>query len=84
LTAGEFAANFAAFAGSKRAMNRDTLITAMLVIAGIVLAFVLFGAGVRWKSKRPAEPPSASTTAATEQCRSEFLKGTDIRHVTST
>jgi len=66
LTTAAFALKFAAFAGSGR-MNRDTLISVLLVIAGIVLAFVLFGAGVRWKSKRPAEPPSASTTAATEQ-----------------
>ncbi len=32
-------------------MNRDTLITALLVVAGIVLALALFGAGVLWKSK---------------------------------
>ena len=32
-------------------INRDTLITVLLVVAGIVLALVLFGAGVFWKSK---------------------------------
>ena len=32
-------------------INRDTLITALLVVAGIVLALALFGAGVLWKSK---------------------------------
>jgi len=50
-----------------RLMNRDTLITVLLVIAGMVLAFVLFGAGVRWKSKRSADRPTASTTTAAEQ-----------------
>jgi len=48
-------------------MNRDTLITVLLVIAGIVLAFVLFGAGVQWKSKRSADRPITSTTTAAEQ-----------------
>jgi hypothetical protein len=33
----------------------------------IVLGLVLFGAGVRWKSKRSAELPIASTTTAAEQ-----------------
>jgi hypothetical protein len=32
-------------------INRDTLITALLVVAGIVLALALFGAGVLWRSK---------------------------------
>jgi hypothetical protein len=32
-------------------INRDTLITALLVVAGIVMALALFGAGVLWKSK---------------------------------
>src|SRR5215471_909585 len=32
-------------------MNRDTLITVLLVIAGVVLAFVLFGAGAFWKGR---------------------------------
>ena len=32
-------------------MKRDTLINVLLIIAGIVLAFVLFEAGVLWKSK---------------------------------
>ena len=41
---------FVAFQGAM-AMKRDTLITVLLVMAGIVLAFVLFGAGVWWKSK---------------------------------
>ncbi len=32
-------------------MKRDTLITILLVIAGIVLALALFGAGVLWKGR---------------------------------
>jgi hypothetical protein len=32
-------------------INRDTLITTLLVVAGIVLALALFGAGVLWRSK---------------------------------
>jgi hypothetical protein len=32
-------------------MKRETLITVALVIAGIILAFVLFGAGACWKSR---------------------------------
>jgi hypothetical protein len=49
-------------------MKRDTLIILLLVIAGIVLAFVLFGAGVWWKSKT---------------VRRAGLQRTDILHVTS-
>jgi hypothetical protein len=32
-------------------MKRDTLMTILLVIAGIILAFALFGAGVFWKGR---------------------------------
>jgi hypothetical protein len=32
-------------------INRDTLVTALLVVAGLVLALALFGAGVLWRSK---------------------------------
>jgi hypothetical protein len=41
---------FVAFQGAM-AMKRDTLITVLLVMAGIVLAFVLFGAGAFWKGR---------------------------------
>ncbi len=34
-------------------MKRDTLINILLVIAGILLAFALFGAGALWKGKTP-------------------------------
>jgi len=59
-------------------MSRDTLITVLLVIAGIVLAFVLFGAGVRWKSKRSAERAITLTTAV-EQKKPETSRRT-ARH----
>jgi hypothetical protein len=49
-------------------MKRDTLITVLLVIAGIVLAIVLFGAGIWWKGKT---------------VRRAGLQGPDILHVTS-
>lgn len=32
-------------------MNRDLVINVLLIIAGIVLAIALFGAGVMWKSR---------------------------------
>jgi hypothetical protein len=79
LTAGEFAPNFAAFDGPKP-MNRDTLITVLLVIAGIVLSFVLFGAGVWWKSKTVRRAfLSFDNHAAEPSVRGEFLKGTDLQ-----
>jgi hypothetical protein len=36
------------FRGAKK-MQRDTVINALLVIAGLMLAIALFGAGVLWK-----------------------------------
>jgi len=32
-------------------MKRDTVINVLLVMAGIILAFVLFGAGALWRGK---------------------------------
>jgi len=37
-------------------MRRDLAINILLIIAGIVLAFVLFGAGAMWKSKVSVRP----------------------------
>jgi len=39
-------------------MTRDTVINVLLIIAGIVLAIALFGAGVFWKGKaaKPIDP----------------------------
>jgi hypothetical protein len=45
-------------------MKRDTLITFLLVIAGIVLAFVLFWAGARWKGKTSSQHASVAITTA--------------------
>ena len=36
-------------------MNRDLVIDILLILAGIVLAFALFGAGALWKSKKPTD-----------------------------
>lgn len=41
-------------------MNRDLIINILLILAGIVLAFALFGAGVLWKSTRTTKTPSLS------------------------
>jgi hypothetical protein len=41
-------------------MKRDTVINVLLIIAGIVLAIALFGAGVLWKSKAARSPRSFS------------------------
>jgi hypothetical protein len=32
-------------------MNRDLVINVLLIVAGIVLAFLLFGAGAVWRGK---------------------------------
>ena len=36
---------------TREKMTRDTLITILLVVAGVLLAIVLFGAGALWKGK---------------------------------
>ena len=41
-------------------MKRDLVINIVLIVVGVVLAFLLFAAGVRWKSKTPTARPSAS------------------------
>jgi hypothetical protein len=46
-------------------MRRDTLITVLLVIAGIVLAFILFGAGALWRG-RTAPKRSSQTDVRQE------------------
>ena len=48
-------------------MNRDLVINILLILAGIVLALALFGAGVLWKSRAPTKTsglvkPQASET----------------------
>jgi len=49
-------------------MNRDVVINILLILAGIVLAIALFGAGVAWKSRAATKnsgfvKPNASETA---------------------
>lgn len=43
-------------------MKRDTAINLLLIIAGIVLAIALFGAGILWKSRATEGPKSYSGT----------------------
>jgi hypothetical protein len=38
-------------------MNRDLVINILLILAGLVLAIALFGAGVLWKSRAPTKAP---------------------------
>ncbi len=42
-------------------INREMLIAVLLVIAGIVLAFALFGAGVLWRSRASPKHLSAAS-----------------------
>jgi hypothetical protein len=49
-------------------LNRDLVINILLILAGIVLAIALFGAGVLWKSTAPTKTsglvnPHAGETA---------------------
>jgi len=45
-------------------MKRYLLINILLVIAGILLALALFGAGAVWKGKKQSSRPSVSAPAA--------------------
>jgi hypothetical protein len=45
-------------------VKRHLLINILLVIAGIVLALVLFGAGAMWKGRMQPAHPSVSAHAA--------------------
>ena len=42
-------------------MNRDTVINVLLIIAGIVLAIALFGAGVLWRRGAARSPKALSS-----------------------
>jgi hypothetical protein len=48
-------------------MKRDLVINIVLIVVGVVLAFLLFAAGVRWKSKTSTGRPSASIAGPAEQ-----------------
>jgi hypothetical protein len=51
-------------------MKRDTVINVLLIIAGILLAFALFGAGAFWKGKSSSKRSSqlTSTLIANPRC----------------
>lgn len=51
-------------------MNRNLVINVLLILAGIVLAFALFGAGVLWKSRT-----AKTSRQITETVGSIFLQG---------
>ena len=42
-------------------MERDTVINVLLIIAGIVLALALFGAGALWRAGATKSPKSLSS-----------------------
>ena len=44
-------------------MKRDTVVNVLLIIAGIVLALALFGAGVLWKGGAAKSPRTISPAA---------------------
>jgi hypothetical protein len=48
-------------------MKRDLVINIVLIVVGVVLAFLLFAAGVLWKSKTSTGRPSASIAGPAEQ-----------------
>jgi hypothetical protein len=54
-------------------MKRDTVINILLIIAGIVLAIVLFGAGAVWKGKvQPTRPSVLSALRPERQWQRPF------------
>lgn len=73
---------------NRRLPNRDTLITILLIFAGIVLAVTLFGAGAIWKGRSrphntgvggvfslwcvPALAVTSTTTLRRTLCESEY------------
>jgi hypothetical protein len=44
-------------------MKRDTIVNVLLIIAGIVLAIALFGAGVVWRNKTATKSTSGNITS---------------------
>jgi hypothetical protein len=53
-------------------MSRQTLVTALLIIAGIVLAIALFAAGVLWHSR--AGSGLNFTQGATKSCTEQLQR----------
>jgi hypothetical protein len=44
-------------------MNRDLVINVLLIVAGVLLAFLLFGAGALWRSKSRPKTSHAVTSS---------------------
>ena len=63
-------------------MKRDTVINVLLIIAGIVLALVMFWAGARWKSNASVEQAALTTNASQFRGSQRILKG-KVLYVTS-
>jgi hypothetical protein len=55
-------------------MKRDLVINIVLIVVGVVLAFLLFAAGVRWKSKTSTGRPSTSIRGPAEQMRDHLRR----------
>jgi hypothetical protein len=55
-------------------MKRDLVINIVLIVVGVVLAFLLFAAGVRWKSKTSTGRPSASIAGPAGQMERDHLR----------
>lgn len=56
-------------------MNRDLVINILLVLAGIVLAIALFGAGVLWRGRNPTKNSHRETPKTTETADIQHLPG---------
>jgi len=66
-------------------MKRDLLINVLLIIAGILLAFVLFGAGAMWKGKtQPRRSVLSSAPAAEKEQRQANEKRNSEEAITKT
>lgn len=52
-------------------MKRDTVINVLLIVAGIMLAIALFGAGVLWKRGAATSPKSLLSAPSLSQGESE-------------
>jgi len=61
---------------AKTAARREAIVTALLVIVGPVLAFVLFAAGVLWRGRSYAERPKTSNSTPAEKTGAELKSNT--------
>jgi hypothetical protein len=56
-------------------MNRDLIISVLLIIAGIVLAIALFGAGAVWKGRSNRHNSALSHETPFPRSQSMYLRG---------